>query len=85
MSHLLELAMKSRISITLSENVVRQMDLFLKGNGNRSAFIEKAIKRYLIETSRFDRDATDIHVLDEHADQLNAEAIDVLTFQTPVI
>ena len=73
--------MKVKTSITLSENVILRMDQLLEGHGSRSAFIEEAIKHYLTEVARSRRDAKDIQILNEHADQLNAEASDVLTFQ----
>lgn len=73
--------MKVKTSITLSENVVLQMDQLLEGHGNRSAFIEEAIKHYVVEVARNRRDAKDLQILNEQADQLNAEASEVLAYQ----
>ena len=73
--------MKVKTSITLSENIVLQMDQLLEGHKNRSAFIEEAIKHYMGEVARNRRDATDLRILNEQADQLNAEASDVLAYQ----
>ena len=73
--------MKVKTSISLSESVVLQMDRLLEGHRNRSAFIEEAIKHYVVEVARSQRDAKDLQILNQQADQLNVEASDVLAYQ----
>jgi predicted transcriptional regulator len=73
-------SMKVKTSVTLSEDLVRAIDR-LSRNGNRSAFIEAAIEEYIAVLSRRARDERDLEILNRHADALNEEARDVLSYQ----
>lgn len=73
--------MKVKTSITISQGILSQLDKALDRQGNRSAFIEEAIKHHLLRLARERRDQRDIQILNEQADQLNAEATDVLGYQ----
>jgi len=52
------------------------------GSGqSRSAFIETVLQQYLQQRKRAQRDARDIELINRHAEELNAEAEDVLRYQ----
>ncbi len=73
--------MKVKASITLSEDLMSQIDAQSEHFGNRSAFIEQAVRHFLAVEKQRSRDARDLEILNAHAEALNAEAADVLSFQ----
>lgn len=73
--------MKSKISITLSEDVLAYIDRALPERGNRSDFIEKALRESIRRWTREARDRRDRQILDQHAQSLNREAEDALSYQ----
>ena len=73
--------MKIKASITLSEELISQIDAQTDRYGNRSAFIERAVRHFLaVETQRA-RDAQDLEILNARHEALNEEALDVLSYQ----
>ena len=74
--------MKTKTSVTLSEDVLRLIDENAKGKKNRSAFIETAVRAYLEVVRRHRRDRDDFSIINRLADKLNSEASDVLSYQT---
>jgi metal-responsive CopG/Arc/MetJ family transcriptional regulator len=72
--------MKVKTSITLSEEILREMDEVL-GGSNRSAFIEAALRVYMRLLKKRERDMRDLEILNEKSDRLNKEAEDVLSYQ----
>ena len=73
--------MKIKTSITLSEDILKAIDRVLDKSQNRSQFIEHALRYYLEETAKRDRDNKDFEILNKNSEQLNREAEDVLTYQ----
>lgn len=73
--------MKAKTSITLSEDLLKEVDQIIKGATSRSNFIEQAIKNFLNQKQRERREKTDFNILNNHSDKLNAEAGDVLSYQ----
>ena len=73
--------MKVKTSVTLSEDVLKEVDSNTKGAASRSSFIEEAVRSYLLQKRRERRDRSDSAILDEHAERLNEEAADVLGYQ----
>jgi metal-responsive CopG/Arc/MetJ family transcriptional regulator len=73
--------MKVKISITLSKNVLREVDLLVGSNKPRSAMIEFILQEYFRERANADRQARDLVILNKAADRLNREAADVLGYQ----
>jgi len=74
-------SMLTTTSITFPEDLLRDIDRLDK---DRSAFLERAARRYLAELASGDRDgreAADKDVYERDAERLNAEAADVLEFQ----
>ena len=73
--------MKVKTSITLSEEIIKEIDQLSSQYGNRSLLIEKAIQYFLAAEARRKRDIQDIEILNRFADTLNKEAADVLEYQ----
>jgi metal-responsive CopG/Arc/MetJ family transcriptional regulator len=73
--------MKTKTSITLSDDVIRLIDENAEGGENRSAFIEAAVRAYLEVLRRHKRDRNDLSIINRLADRLNKEARDVLAYQ----
>lgn len=74
-------SMKIKTSITLSEDLVKEMDKLLGRSGNRSALVEQALRNYLTAKAQQIRDAKDLEILNRRAHKLNKEAQDVLSYQ----
>ncbi len=73
--------MKIKTSITLSEDILKEVDRLSSQYGNRSVFIEKAIHAFLVAGEKRRRDLQDIDILNRRADALSSEAEDVLSYQ----
>lgn len=76
--------MKVRTSITLSENLLKEIDEMVDDSGNRSIFIEEAIRDYIDRCKRMMRDRTDLELINNSADDLNKEAQDILSYQVDI-
>lgn len=74
--------MKEKTSITLSSDVLAQVDRLAGAKGSRSAFIERVLRSYLRERTRKRIHARDLERINAAADRLNAEAEDVLSYQS---
>ncbi len=73
--------MKMKTSITLSEDVIKAIDKLTGRSKNRSEFIETAVRAYIAQRIRHERNARDLEIINQHADRLNEEALDVLAYQ----
>ena len=75
--------MKVKTSITLSESLLKEIDEVSDYPGNRSAFIEEAVRAYVNWKKRNikERDRTDLELLNHFADDLNQEAEEVWSYQ----
>ena len=73
--------MKIKTSITLSEDVLNDVDRLLGKSGNRSIFVEEALRAFLAEMAKKQRDQKDLDLLNRHAQKLTEEAKDVLQYQ----
>jgi len=76
--------MKIKTSITLSKNLLKEIDSIISKSGNRSLFIEEAIKNYLNHKKRFLRNQKDLEIINRSADDLNKEAEDTLSYQVKI-
>jgi metal-responsive CopG/Arc/MetJ family transcriptional regulator len=74
--------MKEKTSVTLSREVLTGIDRIAGPRQSRSALIETILADYLRLRAREKRDARDIEIINRHADELNAEAQDVLRYQS---
>ena len=73
--------MKVKTSVTLSEDLVAQLDKLAGEVGSRSAVLEQALREFLVNRKRRKRDARDLRILNTFSDELNREAQDVLEYQ----
>lgn len=73
--------MKEKTSITLSRDILRDIDKLSGSKRSRSAFIESVLVRYLQERSRAQRDARDLELINRNAEQLNRDAVEGLGLQ----
>ena len=76
--------MKTKTSITLSEDLIAEIDRLAGPAKNRSAVIERAVRSLIALEARRLRDARDREILDTQAARLNREAADVLSYQVEV-
>ncbi len=73
--------MKEKTSITLSTDILADIDRLAGSKHSRSAFIEDVLRHYLQEKQRARIHAQDLKRINNAADQLNSEAADVLGYQ----
>ena len=73
--------MKAKISVTLSEALLAEVDKLAIAPCTRSAIIEEAVQEYLAHKARRARDERELHILNTHADEFNAEMADILSYQ----
>jgi metal-responsive CopG/Arc/MetJ family transcriptional regulator len=73
--------MKVKTSLTLSEDLVAALDRMAGPNTSRSSFIETILRDFVEGRAQARRDAREIAAINRHAEKLNAEMKDVLSFQ----
>jgi hypothetical protein len=78
-------SMKTKTSITISNDILKLVDELVEGENRRSAFIEEALTAYLEVVKRHKRDRRDLALINRLSDKLNREASDVLEFQKEML
>jgi metal-responsive CopG/Arc/MetJ family transcriptional regulator len=73
--------MKVETSIIVDKDLLEAVDNLSGKDKNRSEFIEAAIESYIAQIARHTQNAKDLEIINEHADDLNEEALDVLDYQ----
>jgi metal-responsive CopG/Arc/MetJ family transcriptional regulator len=73
--------MKVETSIVIDKGLLEAVDKLSGRDKNRSEFIEAAIEAYVAQVARRKQDAKDLEIINERADDLNEEALDVLDYQ----
>jgi len=73
--------MKEKTSITLSKDVLTQVDRLAGSKESRSAFIERVLRKHIRERRRAALNARDFERINRAADRLNREAADSLDYQ----
>jgi metal-responsive CopG/Arc/MetJ family transcriptional regulator len=76
--------MKLKTSVTLSSDLLEEIDRNVGTNTSRSAFIEAAMREYLKEKVRRAINERDLQILNANADYFNREMEDVLRYQAPI-
>ena len=76
--------MKLKTSITLSSDLLKEIDRNAGSKASRSAFIEAVMREYLKEKVRQAIHERDIQILNANADYFNREMEDVLRYQAPI-
>ncbi|MCU1273110.1 MAG: hypothetical protein JWO48_541 [Bryobacterales bacterium] len=71
--------MRVKTSFILPEDLLKSIN---QTGPNRSAFIERACRAFLARLEKARRDARDVEIINANADRLNAEAMDVLRYQS---
>jgi metal-responsive CopG/Arc/MetJ family transcriptional regulator len=74
--------MKAKTSITLSKDLLAQVDRLAGSKDSRSALIERILRKYLKERRRSALHSRDIVRINRAAERLNREAADVLEYQS---
>jgi metal-responsive CopG/Arc/MetJ family transcriptional regulator len=74
--------MKLKTSVTLSEDILKILRRASHKGESRSETIERLLRESLASRERRLADERDLEIIDRHADRLNAEAQDVLEYQT---
>jgi metal-responsive CopG/Arc/MetJ family transcriptional regulator len=73
--------MKLKISLTLSEDLIRELDRMAGPKVPRSSFIERILRYFVEQRARQKRLAQDVAAINQHAEKLNSEMSDALQFQ----
>ena len=76
--------MKVKTSINVERDLLETIDKLSGKNKNRSEFIEAAIQAFVAQHTRELENARDLEIINESADILNQEALDVLDYQVAV-
>jgi metal-responsive CopG/Arc/MetJ family transcriptional regulator len=74
--------MKNKTSLTLSPDVLAGIDHLAGSKHSRSAVIDKVLRQYLKDRAKAAIQKRDIELINASLDELNAEAEDVLEYQT---
>ncbi|MGB8261350.1 MAG: ribbon-helix-helix domain-containing protein [Terracidiphilus sp.] len=76
--------MKLKTSVTLSSDLLAEIDRNAGPKSSRSAFIEAVIREYFKEKVRRAIYERDLQILNANADYFNREMEDVLRYQAPI-
>jgi metal-responsive CopG/Arc/MetJ family transcriptional regulator len=74
-------SMKVEISVTLSNELIQDIERFSQGYKNRSDFVETAVCSFIKQIVRNQQNASDLAVINRNVERLNAEMEDVLEYQ----
>jgi len=73
--------MKAKTSVTLSNDLLRDIDRAAGSKQSRSAFIEQILWEYFKKQERARFEARELELLNRAADELTPEVDDVLRYQ----
>jgi metal-responsive CopG/Arc/MetJ family transcriptional regulator len=74
--------MKVKTPLSLSKDVLTEIDRLAGSKRKRSAFIEEVLRSYLLERRKAALHSRDLRRINRAADRLNIEATDVLQYMT---
>ena len=77
-------SMRVKTSVTIDQHVLKAIDKATTRSRSRSRIIEEAAREFLARRARAVREARDLAILNESADELNREMEDVLAYQADV-
>jgi len=75
---------KVKTSVTLSEDLVDEVDEVAGGKGNRSKFIESVLRRHLRQRRRDENFSREVEILNAIAEGRLGEAPDVFDYTAPI-
>ena len=73
--------MKTKISVSLSKELLEKVDKHSKTYNNRSSLIDTAINTYITKITNSEKNKKDLKIINKNARRLNKEALDVLSYQ----
>jgi metal-responsive CopG/Arc/MetJ family transcriptional regulator len=73
--------MKAKTSLTLSEDLLRDLDRMAGPKISRSSFIENVLRDFVEQRARQKRLAQEVAAINQHAEKLNSEMSDALSLQ----
>jgi len=73
--------MKIEAHIKLEKELLDAVDRLSGSENGRSQFIEEALQIYVSAKAHRTKTRSDLEIINEHAEELNEEAIDVLDYQ----
>ena len=76
--------MKEKTSVSLSRDLLNEIDRLAGRKQSRSGFIEQVLRDYLRRREVAALHARDLKALNAAADKLNREAADALEYQAPI-
>jgi metal-responsive CopG/Arc/MetJ family transcriptional regulator len=76
--------MKSKTSLTLSEDLLQNLDRLAGSKQSRSSLVERILRDFFEQRERARRDARQVAAINRHAKDLNEEMSDALSFQAAV-
>ncbi len=76
--------MKEKTSITLSSDLLADVDRSAGSARSRSAFIERVLREHFKQEVREAINRRDAELINANIDYLNREALDVLRYQAPI-
>jgi metal-responsive CopG/Arc/MetJ family transcriptional regulator len=76
--------MKIKTSITLSDDLIKAIDQYGHSYKNRSDFIETAVKSFVQQIIHQQQNIRDVEIINLNSERLNAEASDVLAYQSQI-
>jgi metal-responsive CopG/Arc/MetJ family transcriptional regulator len=76
--------MKIKTSITLSDDILKAIDLHAGNYKSRSEFIETATRIFIEQLKKKEAEQRDLEILNNNSETLNHEAEDVLGYQVPI-
>ena len=76
--------MKEKTSITLSSDVLTEVDRSAGSKASRSAFIEGVLREYFRAKVREAISARDLELINKHSDYLARESRDLDEYQSPI-
>ena len=75
--------MKEKTSVTLSPELLKEIDRLSGRKQSRSALIEEMLRQQVRERVKAERRARDIAILNRYADEMNRDAEEGLEDQDP--
>ena len=73
--------MKSKTSLTLSEDLIVSLDRIAGPKQSRSAFIERILRDFVDQRAQERRNSREAAAINRHAEKLNIEMSDAMSFQ----
>jgi len=73
--------MKAKTSLTLSDDLLKDLDRMAGPEVLRSSFIERILRDFVEQRARQKRLAQEVAAINQHAEKLNSETNDALSFQ----